>query len=286
MMKYDIAVIGGDRRTSCMAGVFAKKGYRVICYGILKIPADNKIFYAHSLKEAVINAPVIVCGIPFEKQGNLYFEEAVPDISLTELQRLLRKNQKIFGGVISEDFRRLCEDREIGCYDFMKEEPLTIFNAVATAEGAILEALLHKDTQLHKSETLVVGYGRCGKVLADKLKGLSAQVTVCSTQANELALADSMGFNTLHLSKLPQKINKFEYLFNTVPAKVFTKKCLENMIPDSIIIDIASNRVGIDYEVADALKRQVFFCPGLPGKYAGQSCAKRLAEYVLSTNQL
>ena len=61
----------------------------------------------------------------------------------------------------------------------MKDESIAVFNAVATAEGAILEAMLHKQTNIHHSRTLVLGYGRCGKVLSEKLKGLSAHVTVC-----------------------------------------------------------------------------------------------------------
>lgn len=282
MRKYDFAIVGGDKRTARMAVVLAEKGYNVICFGTVESPADNKIYHARTLQETISSAPVIVCGIPFEKDGYLYFEKEITPIPLAELQRMLRKHHKVFGGVIPEDFKSLCEKRKIDCYDFMQEEPLTIFNAVATAEGAILEALLHKDTQLHLSKTLVLGYGKCGKILADKLKGLSALVTVCSLQPSELAYASSLGFHTLNLSELPQKLDRFEYVFNTIPATVLTKPCLENMRKDCLIIDIASNRIGVDYEAAVSLKRTVLFCPGLPGKYACLSCAGQLTELVIN----
>jgi len=281
MKKYDFAIVGGDKRTAQMATVFTKRGYHVIRYGTVENPIDNKIPTASTLQEAITNAPVIVCGIPFQKDGCLYFEKQLAPIPLTELQRMLRKHHTVFGGVIPEDFRAVCENRTIGCCDFLQAEPLTIMNAVATAEGAILEALLHKDTQLHLSKTLVLGYGRCAKVLADKLKGLSAQVTICSEQSQELAYASALGFRTLPLSELPKKINYFEYIFNTIPALVLTRPCLEKMQPDGLIIDIASNRVGVDYEAADSLQRAAFFCPGLPGKYSCHSCAKQLVEFVL-----
>lgn len=277
MTRFDIALIGGDRRTACMAPIFMKKEYRVVCYGTLKIANEYR---AHSLKEALENAAIIVGGIPFEKNGCLYTQQDIPEISLAELQRCLRKHQKVFGGVIPESFRRLCEEREIDCYDFMKEEYLAIYNAIATAEGAILEALSHKDTQLHQSPVLLLGYGKCGKVLADKLKGLSACVTVASSDAKELALASSLGFTVLPLSQLQQKIGCFEYLFNTIPACILNRSCLESLNKDSIIIDIASNRVGVDYECAKALNLQALYCPGLPGKYAGISCAGYLVDYV------
>ena len=277
MTRFDIALIGGDRRTACMAPIFIKKGYRVACYGTLTIANEYR---THSLKEALENSAIIVGGIPFEKNGCLYAKQDIPEISLAELHRCLRKHQKVFGGVIPESFRRLCEEREIDCYDFMSEEYMAIYNAIATAEGAILEALSHKDTQIHQSSVLVLGYGKCGKVLADKLKGLSACVTVASSDSKELALASSLGFATLPISLLQQKICCFEYLFNTIPACILTGACLECLNKDSLIIDIASNRVGVDYERAKALNLQALYCPGLPGKYAGQSCAGYLVDYV------
>ncbi len=281
MPKFDIAVIGGDKRLSCMASVFARRGYQVICYGTLKISTNKNVTLARSLKETVENAPIVVCGIPLEKNGYLYFEGNNQSILITELHRLLRKNQKIFAGVISPEFRQLCEEREIGCYDFMKDEPLTIYNAVATAEGAILEALLHKDTQLHQSQTLVLGYGRCGKVLSHKLSGLSACVTVCSSDSKELALAGSLGYQTQPLAKLSQTISSYEYIFNTIPTLVLPRDSLICMNKDCLVIDIASNRVGVDYEAAHDLSLRTYYCPGLPGKYCGQSCGKLLADYVM-----
>ncbi|MBQ8823369.1 MAG: dipicolinate synthase [Lachnospiraceae bacterium] len=282
MKKFDFAIVGGDKRTAGMAQVFALRGYEVVCYGTAEAPSHEKIHYAQTLQEAVSKAPVIICGIPFAQNDALYFADKSIHVPLTELQRMLRKMHKIFGGVISEDFRRGCEKRGIGCYDFMLDEPLAIYNAIATAEGAILEALLHKDTHLHQSKTLVLGYGRCGRVLADKLKGLSAQVTVCSEQAQELATAQALGFQVMPLSKLPKSIRHFEYIFNTIPATVLTELPLRNMKADSLVIDIASNRVGVDYNAAEGLQRKVLFCPGLPGKYASLSCAENLADFVLN----
>ncbi len=284
MPRYDFAVIGGDRRSSCMALALARKGYSVICFNTVRLDENEKlpIQNATSLKEALENAPNVIAGIPFAKGDYLYCEECKECIRLAELQRCLRKNQKIFAGVIPGSFRRICEEREISCYDFMTDEPITLFNAVATAEGAILEALLHKDTTLHMSNALVLGYGRCAKALADKLKGLSAQVTVCSSDENELALASALGFNILSLSQLTSEIARFEYIFNTIPAQVLNGDALTATDKNSLIIDIASNKTGADYETAKTLGTRFLYCPGLPGRYAGQSCAERLARYVLS----
>lgn len=278
MNQYDIAILGGDGRIACMAPIFASQGFRVICYGTTEA---SRAASASSLREALDTAGVVICGIPFTKEGNLYCENQSVNIPLAELQRCLRKHQKLFGGVIPADFRRLCEEREIGCYDFMLEEPLTLFNAVATAEGAILEALIHKETLLHKSDCLVLGYGRCGSLIAQRLRGMQAHVTVGAGKALELAQAETKGFDTLPLARLPLEISRFDYIFNTIPACYLNAACIRQMRRDVLVIDIASGKTGLDYSFARDLPLNIRYCPGLPGKYASISCGEQLVKYVL-----
>lgn len=272
--SYDVAVVGGDKRTACMIPFFMERGYRVIGYRIyhradINIEADG---YADSLKQAVEAAPVIIGGIPMEKKGI---------VNLRELSRHIRKHHKIFGGVIPESFRQECSERGIACYDFMKDEGIAVFNAVATAEGAILEAMLHKQTNIHHSRTLVLGYGRCGKVLGEKLKGLSAHVTICGDNAVELAMAEAFGMDVLPLKELEGKIGRFEYIYNTIPALVLEGEVLKQVGKDALIIDIASGRGGVDYQEAQERQVNAVHCLGLPGKYAGEISARRLSEYVI-----
>lgn len=274
MAEYDIAVIGGDKRTAYMIPFFREMGYRVICYKICRvrggaIAADG---VADSLKQAVESARIIVGGIPIEKKGIVH---------IRELSRHIRKHHKVFGGVIPEAFRQECDERGICCYDYMRDESIAVFNAVATAEGAILEALIHKDTNIHRSNTLVLGYGRCGMVLAQKLKGLSAFVTVCGSSPIELARAEAMGMETLLLSRLEERIGEFEYIYNTIPALALEEGILGKVQKDVLIIDIASGKGGVDYQAAERLEVKALHCLGLPGKYAGRISAKRLTEYVV-----
>lgn len=274
MAEYDIAVIGGDKRTAYMVPFFKEKGYRVISYKLCsmeeKIEADA---CADSLKQVLESAEIIVCGIPIEKKGF---------VNLRELSRNIRKRYMVFGGVIPESFRQECEERGISCYDFMKDESIAIFNAVSTAEGAVLEALLHKETNIHRSNSLVLGYGRCGKVLADKLKALSARVTVCGGNISELAMAESMGLEGLPLHRLEEKISGFEYIYNTIPAQIIDAERLKEVKKDTLIIDIASGKGGVDYKEAKRLNVKAMHCLGLPGKYAGKVSAGKLTDYVIS----
>ena len=285
MASFDIAIIGGDSRLAYMAPCLAEKGYRVVCYATESIvedtEAENPCSYADSLKEAVESADIVVGGIPFFKNEKLFAIKELSDMEAGDFYRNMKQNQKLFGGIIPETFKKKCEERKIACYDFMRDEPLAIFNAIATAEGVILEALKNQLTNIHGSKSLVLGYGRCGRVLGDKLKGLSADVTICSRNEQELAYASSLGMHTISLHNLEDNIYRYEYVYNTIPAILIRKNMLKKMKRDVLIIDIASGEGGVDYKAAKALGVQALLCPGLPGKYAPKISAYGLVDYVI-----
>ena len=165
----------------------------------------------------------------------------------------------------------------------MKEETIAVFNAVATAEGAIAQAICGKDTNLHGSRALVLGYGRCGRVLCEKLKGLSAHVTVCTRNPEAQAWARAMGMetmDTLSAKREKEKLPLFEYIFNTVPAVILKEEELRKMNREALIIDIASGAGGVDYEAADKFGIKALQCLGLPGRYAAKTSADCLAEFT------
>lgn len=273
MAEFDIAVIGGDRRTAYMVSYLMEKGYRVICYKVQELDscAVKAEAYADTLKQAVESADAIVGGIPLEKENIL---------DITELSRLMRKRHTVFGGMIPESFRAECGERGIVCFDFMREESIASFNAIATAEGTVLEALKNKETNIHGSRSLVLGYGRCGRVLAEKLKGLSAQVTVCCRSQAALSMAEAFGMETLPLKLLKERIHEFEYIYNTIPALVLNEEALKKVKRDALIIDIASKPGGVDHKAAKKLNIKTMHCLGLPGKYASMISAEKLADYV------
>lgn len=283
MERYDIALLGGDARIAYMVPYLLEKGYKVICYGIEFISRDDKdsVIYAKTWNEAVEQTHCIVGGIPLFKGEKVVSKPDLPEMESSDLYKCLKKNQIIFGGVIPKSFLEMCKERGVRCYDFMKDEPLTVFNTIATAEGAILEALKNQKTNIHGSESLVLGYGRCGRVLAEKLKGMGAKVTVCSRCEQETACADTFGMDTFSLADLEGKIHVYEYIYNTIPAVLIEKNILTQMRHDALVIDIASGLGGVDYISAEKLGISALHCLGLPGKYAPKISAKRLADFVI-----
>ncbi len=251
MSKNKIAIIGGDRRTEYMNSMLVEMGCNVV--------------------DLVSQADIVIGGIPLVKDKR----------SIEELMECLCPGMQLFAGVIPKEVEALCKEKKVICHDFMKQETIAVFNAIATAEGGILEALSHQETNIHHSESLVLGYGRCGKVLAHKLMGLSANVTVASQNEEELAWANALGGAVLPLDKLEEKIGVYEYIYNTIPAPVLTETVLQKVKDKALIIDIASGQGGVDYIAAKELKISAIHCLGLPGKYAAKSSAQKLTEFVI-----
>lgn len=200
-------------------------------------------------------------------------------VDLEEITRKLREGQKIFGGNFPEEFKNACLEKRVRCYDYMKEETIATRNAVAAAEGAVAEAIQLGDENLNGNRSLVIGYGRCGSILADRLQGMKSEVTVLEEDESKRAKAEAYGFNILKSSG-DIAGGDYTYLFNTAPALLLDKAKLEECKNHIVIIDIASGKGGVDYEYCRERGIRAKLCPGLPGKYAPKTSAGILYEYV------
>ena len=171
--------------------------------------------------------------------------------------------------------------KEIKAFDFMKMDDVAIYNAIATAEGAIMEAIKMQPINLHKSRCLVLGYGRCAKVLAAKLKGMDAQVTVCARNKTARSLAKSFGLEVMDFTELKRRICQYDHIFNTVPKQILKEDILRKISKESCIIDIASYPGGTNHQMAEKLGICAKLCPSLPGIYSPKSSGIMLAKKVL-----
>lgn len=202
---------------------------------------------------------------------------------LRENYTRLQKGQVVYGCNFPVDLVEICEKNGIRFVDYMKEDGVASRNAVATAEGAVAEALLDACVSIHGSRCLVVGYGRCGAVLADKLVALNADVTVMERKADKRAKAQGFGCQVTDFSVDEERMKSFDFIFNTVPAMVLDASKLNMVQPDVRIVDIASRPGGVDFEYCQKNAIHAKLCLGLPGKYAPKSAAGILVEVIEKT---
>ncbi len=277
-----LTFIGGDDRSFYMVELLHEQSYQIMVYGLKMIRQIEGVSIASSLKEALSFCDTIVCPVPFSRDKiNILSSCSGEDMNIENFISYLGKGYRVFGGDINSQVRESLNYKNIPFYDFMETEAVSIKNAVATAEGAIAEAIKSSPINLHKSACLVLGFGRCAKILAYKLSGLDVDVMVGARNIDQLATADSYGYDTIHLSQFSEIIPKCDFIFNTIPAMVLEEPVLSMMKKNAVIIDIATYPGGTDFEKCRELGINAYLCLGLPGKYAPLTSAEILNSVLL-----
>lgn len=272
---YNFLLLGGDSRQLYLSRILTDHGFPVTVHYDMEDPL-------FSIEEAIKSNQIILCPIPFTRDKlNLHSINNMDDLGIGNILSLLTSGHILFGGNIPDYVKDYTKANGIKCFDYMEIEEITVKNTVATAEGAIAEALRISPGCLHKSRCLVTGFGRCARTLALKLKGLDGAVTITDRKDAKLTLASSMGFDTIALSDLSQNIGEFTYIFNTIPALVLNEDLIRLINPDVTIIDIASAPGGVDFDFCKEQNIRAKLCPGLPGIYAPETSGEILFEAIV-----
>lgn len=280
--NYDFAVVGGDMRQVYLSEYLTECGCKVCQYALCKTLDEENCHQALSLKDAVLSSEVVIAPIPMSRnKKDLTHQIPAKGLELSKLLGVLQQGQRFYGGCIPEKFRNAAESDGVEVVDLMEIEELSVFNTIATAEGAIAEAISSSGENLHKSRCLILGYGRCARTLASYLEGMFCHVTVCVRKPEARSEAAVLVDEVLEFAELENVIGTFDYIFNTVPARVIDRKHLEKMRNSVLVIDIASAPGGIDFPAAMELGVPAHLCQGLPGKYAPHSSARKIGKVVL-----
>lgn len=286
-----IGIMADDLRQIYMTKYLIDKGYTIslICSENLDSLKDHigkilgnqtsMIYTPKDVYDFIDISNIIVTPIPFIKVQKI--------MNITDfISNIGNKSNKdsflLYAGQVNQDITEQLVKENIKYIDYYKSEPLTIFNTISTAEGIIAEAITNKDTNIHNSNTLVLGYGKCAKTLATKLKGIGANVTIAARNKNDLKLAESVGYKIIDLHNLIMVINDYEYIFNTIPALILNENILQYVNPEAIILDIASLPGGINKDYAQNKGIKVIHKLGIPGIYSPKSSGIAMAEDLLS----
>jgi len=275
-----IGIFGGDKRQVYMASSMLSKGYYVYSYKLYEKIEHKNHTPVNDLKDLMNKCRVLIGPVPLTRDLVTISSGSSENSSDKTIAHYLNKEHILIGGLIPPDLQKLCEEKGILCYDLMKSDKVAIMNAIATAEGAIMEAIKNSDINLHKSNCLVIGYGRCGKVLATKLNGLDANVTVAARSEDDLAYAQALGLSSVHIKDMAQILHTFQFIFNTVPALILDQDSLEKVSRDVVIIDIASAPGGVDFEYAMKHGINAKLILGIPGKVSPKTSAEILVTDI------
>lgn len=283
--QYDAAIIGGDLRQIYLAYILEKSGYKIITFGLNYIIPNFNLNFANSYEQAMSSSKTIISPIPFSRD-KIYItglDNNTPNdkLSVETFLKNLQHEHYLIGGNIYNEVIDICSNENIPYFDLMKNEDIALLNAIATAEGTIAEAIYKSSINLHNSNALVLGYGKCGKVLASKLQAIGVNVVVAARKESALVEAYTNCIQGIELHKITLKIKNFNFIFNTIPSLIMDEKLLLSISPETTIIDIASLPGGVDYETAKNLNLNAHLCLGIPGKISPKSSAEILADAIL-----
>ena len=266
--ELNLWVAGGDMRQAKLAELLAADGHTVHAYALERLGALDGVEMEESLEGAAL-ADCVVLPLPAAGEGSLLNAPlSGRKHPLALVLDALRPGQVICAGMVGPQTAALAADRGLTLHDYFAREELAVANAVPTAEGAVQIALEQLPITLHGSRVLVIGFGRVGRAVAQRMAALGARVTVAARRYESLAWAQAIGYGAEKTGQLAGWLCGYDLVVNTVPALVLGEAELADLKPDCLVLDLASKPGGVDLEAAARLGRNVIWALSLPGKVA------------------
>jgi len=275
--RLNIWVIGGDRRQGELVRLLEEDGHTVHAFGLEKaegIACEENLVELH-------RADGVIFPLPAEgEDGILNAPLAASTILMDDILSMMRPGQLVCAGKVSAALNGQAEEHGLVLRDYFAREELTVANAVPTAEGAVQIAMEELPITLHCARALVIGYGRVGRVTAQRLAALGTHVSVAARSHEQLAWAAVWGYQTEHVRRLAPWLCGYDLVVNTVPALVLGEKELAGLKRGALVIDLASRPGGVDWSAAERLGVKTVWALALPGKVAPRSAAGYIKNTV------
>jgi len=253
MEKRTIWVVGGDTRQKALAGLLARDGH--------------KVHLAETGEEQGVSSADWVIFPVGRQQTDAVLEKMVP-------------RQLLFAGRMDGASMKTARERGVRVLDYSAREEWAVANAVPTAEGALQIAMEEMPITIHSARVMLIGFGRVGRMTAQRFGALGAKVTVAARKYDQLAWARAMGFDTVLIREIGEGLGSCDLVVNTVPAPVLGRAELEKLGKDCLVLDLASQPGGVDREAAEKLGRRVIHALALPGKVAPVTAGAAIRDAI------
>ena len=280
-MKF--ACFGGDMRIVSLASMLEAAGHSVCCFALENAPADKIKSCSLCPAAAAAQADCVILPLPAENShGGLNAPFSAFPRSMEKLLSGLTPKTIICAGKPSSELLALAERQQLRMVDYFQREELVALNALATAEGAISVLLQNSPITIWDSKILIIGYGRIGKMLAERLRAMGAHVSVSARKPGDMAYVRAMGCKSLNSTELSGRLGGFDTVINTVPSLILNKELLTQLPPEVLLMDLASRPGGIDFEAAADMGLNVIWALGLPAETAPVTAGRIIMETVLN----
>jgi dipicolinate synthase subunit A len=258
-------VLGGDRRYGWAAEALRRDGLPVKTWAVPEQPDQ-----AENLEAALTGADLVL--LPTNAIQGQDLAVGGQRLPAALLPRFLAKHAQVLGGPAPDDLTDWLASQGVGWHDLMEQPGYVMENAAITAEGAVQVLMGRLSRTVQGANILVMGWGRIGRFLAEKLKALGAAVTVSARREADFAEIAALGMTPDRTGKFALGLGQYDAVCNTVPHLVISEPQLETI--QGICLELASPPGG--FPPSD----RVLLARGLPGKTAPETAGEALAKAV------
>lgn len=240
-MKRKLAIIGGDLRIAYLTDILKKENWDVKCFGLEEyLFNNNESIHVPTLEELLYDRKIVMSSVPLSKDGKkIRTSFSKKEILIEDVLEQLKNGVFIAGNIPADYLEKYAG--KIQFFDLLKEEKLTIQNAVTTVEGAIGKMIERTNRTIYGSKILILGFGRIGKLLANRLQNFGAQIYCEARKQEDLTWIEAYGFQKIALEEIKEiNLRQFQMIINTIPYPVLGEKEIERIDPDCYVIDLAS----------------------------------------------
>lgn len=267
----EVRVVGGDARYTWAAEVLREHFGKIETWGV---PGwENRL---RTLEATLDGAHGVLFPLrPFREQGILIQGTWV---SLDALADRMAPGGMILAGSIPPKFENELKTRGLSCLSYLDQPEYVIRNAAITAECALELAMEQLPRTLSGERVLVIGWGRIGRFLGEKLRALGAKVTISVRRQEQIPELEALGYRGDLTGEYRYGLEDYGLVFNTVPAAVMPQERTREL--RGRVIELASLPGG--FTPGQIASVPVLMAQGLPGKLAPETSGKLLAETVIS----
>lgn len=275
-VKPTISVIGGDERSVYLAKALRARGYdAAVCAlgdnGLPRLPLKN-----------ALNRRLVILPLPASRDGiTLNAPLSESPVKLVDIIKELHPHTVVMAGKPSAQLKADIESEGVRIRDYYSRDDVQQKNAVLTSEGAVAMLVENTVHTINKSKCLVVGCGRCGRMIALLLKKIGAHVCVSARKKRDYLWTLLHGMKPVRTADIDSICNRYDVIVNTVPVMIFDASALSRMRNDALLMDISGGCAGTDTDAAGLLGKTAIYAPGLPGKYSPLTAAEILCDAVI-----
>lgn len=262
-MEDRILIVGGDLRQRELARLLARDRPA----DTLRVPGCPDTARPEPYPAVVLPCPA------FDGEGRVRAEGG--GLPAAALEPFLGPRTRIYGGGLGRGPSAFF-DRAGRARDLLPDPFFAAANARLTAEAALAMTMEKTGRSLFREPCAVLGFGRIGRVLAELLRALGAEVTAAARRPEVLAGAESLGFRT---AAFAEATARSAFVFNTVPAPVLTPEEAGKLPPQTLWIELASDPGGLPAGAKPSCA--VLAAGSLPGRLLPRSAARLLYEAIL-----